>query len=72
MKQLTILAFISNVLQQHRYKRLPRCTNSDCRKIFTEQEFSKLLPTGHNIVWNIDYAECSDCGSEVQGWRRLA
>ena len=70
MKQLTILAFFPSILQEHQFKHLPQCIS--CQRKFTEKEFSKLQSTGHNIVWNINYAKCSDCGKEVQGWRRLA
>ena len=68
MKQLTILAFIPDVLQEHRFKQLPACTA--CNRRFTEKEFLALQLTGHNIVWDIDYAACPDCGGEVQGWKR--
>ena len=64
--QASIYSFISS--QQHRFKQLPQCIA--CQRKFTEKDFSQLQPTGHNIVWNIDYAACSDCGAEVQGWRR--
>jgi rRNA maturation endonuclease Nob1 len=68
MKQVTILAFIPNILQEHRFKQLPFCTG--CGRRFTEEEFLTLERNGYNIVWNIDYAFCADCGGEVQGWRR--
>ena len=68
MKQLTILTFLPDVLQEHHYKQLPQCTA--CQRRFTEKEFAALQSTGHNIVWNIDYAECPDCGAEIQGWKR--
>ena len=68
MIQATILTFLPGVLQEHRYKQLPQCVG--CQRRFTEKDFLALQLTGHNIVWNIDYAECPDCGNEVQGWRR--
>ena len=68
MIQATIPAFCSDVVQDHRFKQLPFCDTCDRR--FTEEEFLALTSTGHNIVWNIDYAECPDCGNEVQGWKR--
>ncbi len=65
MKQLTILTFVSTT-RKRRYKQLPQCVS--CRRKFSENEFSALEQNGHNIVWNIDYAKCQDCGAEVQGW----
>ena len=68
MNQLTIPAFIPDVLQEHRFKQLPHCTA--CGRKFTEKEFSVLQQNGYNCVWDIEYAICPSCASEVQGWRR--
>lgn len=68
MKQVTILAFIPNILQEPRFKQMPFCIG--CERRFTEKEFAALEKNGHNIIWNIDYAICPDCYREVQGWRR--
>ena len=68
MIQATIPAFCPDVLQEHRFKQLPFCIACDRR--FAEKDFLALQQTGHNIIWNIDYAECPDCGGEIQGWRR--
>jgi len=66
MEQLTILAFFQGVPQDRKFKQLPQCIA--CHRKFSEKEFNALPKTGHNIVWNINYAKCSDCGKEVQGW----
>lgn len=68
MKQATIPAFIPDIIQEHRYKYMPHC--ADCGDQFTETGFLALERTGYNIVWDIDYARCSICGGQVQGWRR--
>ena len=67
MIQASILAFCP-VVKDHRFKQMPFCIACDRR--FSEKEFLALDMNGHNIVWNIDYAFCADCGGEVQGWRR--
>jgi len=52
--------------QEHKFKQLPQCVA--CQQRYTEEEFAALEQSGHNIVWNINYAICSACGGEVQGW----
>lgn len=47
---------------------LPQCIG--CQRKFAAIEFQNLQQTGHNIVWNVDYVKCPDCGKEVQGRRR--
>ena len=68
MIQATIPAFCPDVVQDHRFKQLPFC--SSCDRRFTEEEFLKLTSTGHNIIWDIEYAACPDCAGQVQGWLR--
>jgi len=66
MEQLTILSFFAGVPQVRKFKQLPQCIA--CHRKYSEKEFAVLTKTGHNIVWNIDYAQCAGCGKEVQGW----
>ena len=62
--QASVFSFITR--QEHRFKQLPQCIA--CQQRYTEKEFVALEQNGHNIIWNIDYAICSSCGGEVQGW----
>ena len=36
-----------------------------CGTLYTEKEFEKLELTGHNILWDIDYRRCGECGGEI-------
>ena len=36
-----------------------------CGTLYTEKEFEKLELTGHNILWDIDYRRCGECGREI-------
>ena len=36
-----------------------------CGILYTEKEFEKLELTGHNILWDIDYRRCGECGGEI-------
>jgi len=70
MIQATFLTIIPGIIQEHKYKQLPQCIS--CQRRFTENEFADLRRSGHNIVWNIDYAKCPECDGEVQGWKRTS
>ena len=69
LTQEILPTYCSDALKDHRFIQCPFC--SSCDRRFSEEEFLALLPTGFNIVWDIEYAACPDCTGEVQGWRRV-
>ena len=44
---------------------LGRIKCEHCGTLYTEKEFEKLELTGHNILWDIDYRRCGECGREI-------
>ena len=44
---------------------LGRIKCKHCGTLYTEKEFEKLELTGHNILWDIDYRRCGECGREI-------